>query len=55
MIEKRIINREIIYKLTRRRDTILIIKYNLKNKRAWFQTESMPKRKAIDINRVVDL
>lgn len=55
MVEKRISNKDIIYRLTRRKDNILIIKYNLKNKRAWFQTNSMPKRKAIDINRVVNL
>lgn len=55
MVEKRINNKEIIFKLTKRKDSILIIKYNLKNKRAWFQTNSMPKRKAIDINRVVNL
>ena len=55
MVEKRINNKDIIYRLTRRKDNILIIKYNLKNKRAWFQTNSMPKRKAIDINRVVNL
>ena len=55
MVEKRINNKDIIYRLTRRKDTILIIKYNIKNKRAWFQTNSMPKRKAIDINRVVNL
>lgn len=55
MVEKRISNKDSIYRLTRRKDNILIIKYNLKNKRAWFQTNSMPKRKAIDINRVVNL
>lgn len=55
MVEKRISNKDIIYRLIRRKDNILIIKYNLKNKRAWFQTNSMPKRKAIDINRVVNL
>lgn len=55
MVEKRINDRDIIYRLTRKKDNILIIKYNLKNKRAWFQTNSMPKRKAIDINRVVNL
>lgn len=55
MVEKRINDKDIIYRLTRRKDNVLIIKYNLKNKRAWFQTNSMPKRKAIDINRVVNL
>lgn len=55
MVEKRINDKDIIYRLTRRKDNILIIKYNIKNKRAWFQTDSMSKRKAIDINRVVNL
>ena len=55
MVEKRINDKDIIYRLTRRKNNILIIKYNMKNKRAWFQTNSMPKRKAIDINRVVNL
>ena len=55
MVEKRINDKDIIYRLTRRKDNILIIKYNLKNTRAWFQTNSMPKRKAIGINRVVNL
>jgi hypothetical protein len=55
MVEKRINDKDIIYRLTRRKDNVLIIKYNIKNKRAWFQTNSMPKRKAIDINRVVNL
>lgn len=55
MVEKRISDKQFIYRLTRRKDNILIIKYNTKNKRAWFQTESMSKRKAIDINRVVNL
>lgn len=55
MVEKRINDKDIIYRLTRRKDNILIIKYNIRNKRAWFQTNSMPKRKAININRVVNL
>ena len=55
MVEKRINDKNIIYRLTRRKDNILLIKYNIKNKSAWFQTNSMPKRKAIDINRVVNL
>ena len=55
MVEKIIYDKNVIYKLTRRDDDLLIIKYNIKNKRAWFQTDSMIKRKAIDINRVVNL
>ena len=34
MVEKRINDRDIIYRLTRKKDNILIIKYNLKNKGA---------------------
>lgn len=55
MVEKVITDRNLVYKITRRKDKKLIIHYNLKNKRAWFQTDSMFKRKAIDINRVISL
>ncbi len=55
MVEKVITDREIIYKITKRKDSKLVIQYNPKNKRAWFQTDSMFKRKAIDINRVIFL
>ena len=34
MVEKRISDKQFIYRLTRRKDTMLIIKYNLKNKGA---------------------
>ena len=55
MVEKVITDRNLIYKITRRKDKKLIIQYNLKNKRAWFRADSMFKRKAIDINRVISL
>ena len=55
MVEKVITDRNLIYKITRRKDKKLIIQYNLKNKRAWFRTDSMFKRTAIDINRVISL
>ena len=55
MVEKIITDRDLIYQLTRRKDTKLVIQYNLKNKRAWFQTESMLKRKPIEIKRVINL
>lgn len=55
MVKKIIYDKNVIYKLTRRDDDLLIIKYNINNKRAWFQTDSMIKRKAIDISRVVNL
>ena len=45
----------IIQSQTKGNIMVVIIKYNIKNKRAWFQTDSMSKRKAIDINRVVNL
>lgn len=55
MFEKRISDKQFIYRLTRRKDNILIIKYNLKNKRAWFKTESMQKRKPIALSRIITL
>lgn len=55
MVEKIITDRDLIYQLTRKRDSKLVVQYNLKNKRAWFQTESMLKRKPIEIKRVINL
>ena len=55
MIEKIITDKNVIKSLINREAKYLVIQYNLKNKRAWFQTDSMSKRKAIDINRVVNL
>lgn len=55
MVEKIITDRILIYQLTRKKDNKLIIQYNIKNKRAWFQTDSMLKRKPIEIKRVIDL
>lgn len=55
MVEKVITDKELIYKLTRKKDNQLIIQYNVKNKRAWFKTNTMLKRKPIEISRVVGL
>lgn len=53
MVEKVIFDKNIIYKLTKRSDNRLVIQYNLKNKRAFFKTDTMPKRKTICIDRVL--
>lgn len=55
MVEKVITDKELIYKLTRKKDNQLIIQYNIKNKRAWFKTENMLKRKPIEISRIVGI
>lgn len=55
MVEKVITDKELIYEITKRRDSRLVIQYNLKNKHAWFQTDGMFRKKAIDINRVIFL
>lgn len=55
MVEKIIKDKNIIKSLTNRDDNYLIIQYNTKNKRAWFKTESMVKRKPILLSRVIDL
>ena len=55
MIEKVIFDKNIIYKLTKRTDNKLIIQYNLKNKKAFFKTDKMQKRKPIELSRVIEL
>ena len=55
MVEKIITDRNIIYQLTRRKDTKLVIQYNERNKRAWFKTNTMLKRKPIEIKRVINI
>lgn len=55
MVRKIITNKKLIRVLTNRSDSYLIIEYSLRYKRAWFQTETMIKRKAIDLSRVVNL
>lgn len=55
MVEKIINNKDIIKQLVNRNDNTMLIQYNTKNKRAWFKTETMIKRKAIDLSRVINL
>jgi len=55
MVRKIITDKNLIRYLTNRNDNYLIIEYSLRFKRAWFQTETMFKRKPIDLSRVVDL
>ena len=55
MVEKMITDRDIIKKLVNRNDIVMLIQYNTKNRRAWFKTNSMIKRKAIDLSRVINL
>ena len=55
MVEKIIKDKNVIKSLTNRDDNYLIIQYNTKNKRAWFKTNTMLKRKPIGLSRVIDL
>ena len=55
MVEKVITDKMLIYRLTRRKDNKLVIQYNQRNKRAWFQTDSMLTKKPIEIKRVINL
>ena len=55
MVEKTITDKFLIYKLTRRKDQRLVIQYNVKSKKAWFQTDSMLFKKPIEIKRVINL
>lgn len=55
MVKKIITDKKLIRVLTNRSDNCLIIEYSLRYKRAWFKTETMFKRKAIDLSRVINL
>lgn len=55
MVEKIINDKMLIKKLTNREDKHLIVQYNMKNRRAWFKTETMKKRKPIELSRVIEL
>lgn len=55
MIEKIITDKNVIKSLINRETKYLIIQYNLKNKRAFFKTDKMSKRKPIDLSRVIEL
>ena len=55
MVEKVITDKSLIYQITRRRDSRLVIQYNQKKKSEWFQTDSMLFKKPIEIKRVINL
>ena len=55
MVEKVITDKILIYQVTRRKDNKLVIQYNERNKKAWFQTDSMLTKKPIEIKRVINL
>lgn len=55
MVRKIITDKKLIRALTNRSDNYLIVEYSTKYKRAWFQTESMPKRKPISLSRLTFL
>ena len=55
MVRKIITDKKLIRYLTNREDDYLVIEYSTRYKRAWFKTESMPKRKTIALSRVIEL
>lgn len=55
MIEKIITDKNVIKSLINRETKYLVIQYNLKNKRAWFKTDNMHKRKPIELSRLIEL
>ena len=55
MVKKIITDKNLIKYLTNREDNYLVIEYNVRNKRAWFKTESMQKRKPIALSRLTFL
>lgn len=55
MVRKIITDKKLIRALTNRSDSILVIEYSIRYNRAFFQTETMLKRKPISLSRVIDL
>ena len=55
MVEKTITDKMLIYRIPRKKANKLIIQYNTRNKKAWFQTDGMLTRKPIEIKRVINL
>lgn len=55
MVKKIITDKKLIKVLTNRSDNYLVVEYSIRFNRAWFKTETMLKRKAIALSRVVDL
>lgn len=55
MVRKVILDKKVIRSLTNRNDSMLVIEYSLRYNRAFFQTETMKKRKPISLSRVIDL
>lgn len=55
MVKKIITDKKLIKALTNRSDNYLVVEYSIRFNRAWFKTETMLKRKAIALSRVVDL
>lgn len=55
MVRKIITDKKLIRALTNRSDKVLVIEYSMRYNRAFFQTESMPKRKPIALSRVIEL
>ena len=55
MVRKIITDKNLIKYLTNREDEYLVVEYNTRYNRAWFKTETMPKRKPIALSRVIEL
>lgn len=55
MFEKTICDKKIIHKLIHKDCDVLFIKYNTKNRRAFYKTNKNNKFKAICIDRVLDI
>ena len=55
MVRKIIFDSKLIMSIIGKKADMLIIEYNVKNKRAFYKTNSMKKRKPICIDRVINL
>lgn len=55
MVKKIILDKELIYNLIHKSCDVLVIKYNTKNKRAFYKTNLVDEYYPIEIGRVINL
>ena len=55
MTERIICDKELIRKLVRKDAKSLVIQFDKKSRKAYYKTDTMPKKLPIDISRVKDL
>lgn len=55
MVKKIILDKELIYKLIHQNCDVLVVKYNIKNRRAFYKTNFKEEYYPIEIERVINI